>query len=177
MKYPYFYSYITVLILFIVLISVSGCTAQSSAVHTFKGKTFSVEYPSDWQAFDAYTLYNVPESDRNIIPEAVIFAPSMKYPTPVAIGVYTYSPSDPFGKQEAETKLHVISQARGTQFSYLGSITISGEQAFAYRSSDPNGNPVKNILFRNGSRLYYIQSYEAEKNLGLLIQSFKILPS
>ena len=106
------------------------------------------------------------------IPEAIIFAPSLTYPTPVVIATYVYPQTDSFGKQEAEIKLNNITQTMGGKFSYLDTITVDGEPAYEYRSYDPNGNAARNIILRKGAYVYYIQGYEDEKNLWLLIQSF-----
>ncbi len=197
---------VAVLILIIITTNIAGCVAQTQTskvqtpatvgtesitagksstttvsstqptVNTYHGKTFSVNYPLDWQTFDAFTLTNLPESYRSTIPEAVAFAPSLKYPTPLVVSAYAYPKADPFGKQEAEAKLSNITLGKGTKFSYLDTITVGGEPAYEYRSYDAYGNAARNVLLRKGSYLYYIQGYEDEKNLKLLIQSFQANP-
>jgi hypothetical protein len=157
----------------ILVVMITGCTDSTSAVNTFHGKTFSADYPGNWQVFDAYSLYTIPESDRDTIPEAVIFAPSTKYPTPITVGVYNNPLSASFGKTEADARLNLITQGQGTTYTYIDTITVGGEPAYEYRSRDPNGNEVRNVLLREGSHVYFIQSYKDEKNLALFIQSFK----
>lgn len=197
---------VAVLILIIITTNLAGCVAQSPAskvqpqttagkesitagksptttvsstqptVNTYHGKTFSVNYPMDWQTFDVFTIANLPESYRSTIPEAVAFAPSLKYSTPLIVNAYAYPKADPFEKQEAEAKLNNITLGKGTKFSYIDAITVDGEPAYEYRSYDAYGNAARNVLLRKGSYLYYIQGYEDEKNLKLLIQSFQANP-
>jgi len=175
MKCSSIFPVVGLLLLIVVSAAFAGCAAQPS-VNTYHGKTFSLNYPRDWQIFDAYKLGKFPESYRSMMPEVVIFAPSLKYPTPVIIATYVYPISDPFGKQDAELKLDNITQGRGITFSYLTTITMDGEPAYVYRSYDTYGNAARNVLLRKGSSLYYVQGYEDEKNLNLLIQSFKSTP-
>lgn len=173
---------VTILTIIVILVNFTGCvdqktlTIRDSKQHmlkTYNGSTFSVNYPSDWQTYDVFKTSNTPESYRTTVPEAVIFSPSQTYPTPISISSYVYPISSPFNKTEAENKLNSIHQEKGIQFSYLLSMTIDGATAYVYKSYSYDNNPYKNIIFRKGQYIYYIQGSEYENNLTFILQSFK----